>query len=48
MYSDCKRDAVDLLLKASGYLEACVKQICFHMPPNVKYVDELLVLCCFW
>ncbi|KAG8656019.1 hypothetical protein MANES_04G091001v8 [Manihot esculenta] len=27
--SDCKRDAVDLLLKAAGYLEFCVQEVWF-------------------
>ncbi|KAK0589351.1 hypothetical protein LWI29_013105 [Acer saccharum] len=34
--SDCKRDTVDLLLKASGYLEFCVKNILVHIPPDIK------------
>ncbi|KAH9743244.1 BRO1 domain-containing protein [Citrus sinensis] len=34
--SDCKREAVDLLLKASGYLEFCIKNIIVHIPPDIK------------
>ncbi|KAJ4823181.1 hypothetical protein Tsubulata_015121 [Turnera subulata] len=34
--SDCKRDAVDLLLKASGYLEFCVREILVRIPPEIK------------
>ncbi|KAJ0113476.1 hypothetical protein Patl1_03107 [Pistacia atlantica] len=34
--TDCKRNAVDLLLKASGYLEFCVKNVLVHMPPDIK------------
>ncbi|TXG54922.1 hypothetical protein EZV62_020178 [Acer yangbiense] len=34
--SDCKRDAVELLLKASGYLEFCVKNVLVHIPPDIK------------
>lgn len=36
--SDCMRDAVDLLLKASGYLDFCVQDVLVHLPPDVKYV----------
>ncbi|CAH8328216.1 unnamed protein product [Eruca vesicaria subsp. sativa] len=34
--SGCKRDAVDLLLKASGYLEFCTREILSRFPPDVK------------
>ncbi|OWM70716.1 hypothetical protein CDL15_Pgr014389 [Punica granatum] len=34
--SDSKRDAVDLLLKASGYLEFCIREILTHIPPETK------------
>ncbi|KAL5793468.1 hypothetical protein ACOSP7_002062 [Xanthoceras sorbifolium] len=34
--SDCKRDAVDALLKASGYLEVCIKKILVYIPPDIK------------
>lgn len=34
--SDCKRDAVDLLLKASGYLEFCVRDILPRIPVEIK------------
>ncbi|KAJ8771976.1 hypothetical protein K2173_027153 [Erythroxylum novogranatense] len=34
--SDCKRDAVDLLLKASGYLEFCIRQVLVRIPSNIK------------
>ncbi|GMN57438.1 hypothetical protein TIFTF001_026538 [Ficus carica] len=34
--SDCKREAVDLLLKASGYLEFCVRDILVRIPPDIK------------
>ncbi|XP_077228918.1 endosomal targeting BRO1-like domain-containing protein isoform X2 [Tasmannia lanceolata] len=33
---DSKKDAIDLLLKASGYLEYCVRSIVVHMPPGIK------------
>ncbi|WCJ40197.1 Endosomal targeting BRO1-like domain-containing protein [Euphorbia peplus] len=34
--SDCKRDAVGLLLKAAGYLEFCVREILIHIPQDIK------------
>ncbi|KAF2301830.1 hypothetical protein GH714_029705 [Hevea brasiliensis] len=34
--SDCKRDAVDLLLKAAGYLEFCVREVLVRIPEDVK------------
>ncbi|XP_071725382.1 uncharacterized protein [Rutidosis leptorrhynchoides] len=34
--TDCKREAVDLLLKASGYLEFCVKEILTSIPDEIK------------
>ncbi|EEF49378.1 BRO1 domain-containing protein BROX homolog [Ricinus communis] len=34
--SDCKRDAVDLLLKAAGYLELCVREVLVRIPPDMK------------
>ncbi|KAL0887947.1 hypothetical protein Bca101_011930 [Brassica carinata] len=34
--SGCKRDAVDLLLKASGYLEFCTREILPRIPPDIK------------
>ncbi|KAJ0243469.1 Endosomal targeting BRO1-like domain-containing protein [Hirschfeldia incana] len=34
--SGCKRDAVDLLLKASGYLEFCTRDILPRIPPDIK------------
>ncbi|GLT81619.1 hypothetical protein SLE2022_000600 [Rubroshorea leprosula] len=34
--SDCKRDAVDLLLKASGYLEFCLRDVLPRMPLEIK------------
>ncbi|XP_057530874.1 uncharacterized protein LOC130809214 [Amaranthus tricolor] len=34
--TDCQRDAVDLLLKASGYLEFCVKNIFPQLGQDVK------------
>ncbi|KAJ0260915.1 Endosomal targeting BRO1-like domain-containing protein [Hirschfeldia incana] len=34
--SDCRRDAVDLLLKASGYLEFCIQEILTRFPPDIK------------
>ncbi|WZZ38299.1 hypothetical protein YC2023_034558 [Brassica napus] len=34
--SDCRRDAVDLLLKASGYLEFCIREILTRFPPDIK------------
>ncbi|XP_054825100.1 uncharacterized protein LOC129322740 isoform X2 [Prosopis cineraria] len=34
--SDCKREAVDLLLKASGYLQFCVRDLLPRIPLDVK------------
>ncbi|KAM2203704.1 hypothetical protein ACFX1S_023438 [Malus domestica] len=34
--SDSKREAVDLLLKASGYLEFCVRDVLVRIPPEIK------------
>ncbi|KAL2939617.1 Geranylgeranyl transferase type-2 subunit alpha [Bienertia sinuspersici] len=34
--TDCQRDAVDLLLKASGYLEFCVQKILPKLSPDIK------------
>ncbi|XP_048433672.1 uncharacterized protein LOC125474251 [Pyrus x bretschneideri] len=34
--SDSKRDAVDLLLKASDYLEFCVRDVLVRIPPEIK------------
>ncbi|KAG7555202.1 BRO1 domain [Arabidopsis suecica] len=34
--TDCRRDAVDLLLKASGYLDFCVREILTQVPPDIK------------
>ncbi|KAK8290465.1 hypothetical protein V6Z11_D07G260900 [Gossypium hirsutum] len=34
--TDCKRDAVDLLLKAAGYLEFCVRNVLCCVPPEIK------------
>lgn len=39
--SDCKREAVDLLLKASGYLQFCVKDLLTRMPLDIKFVSLL-------
>ncbi|KAL4379179.1 hypothetical protein GQ457_02G012680 [Hibiscus cannabinus] len=36
--TDCKRDAVDLLLKAAGYLEFCVRNVLCRIPPEIKYL----------
>lgn len=33
---DCMRDTVDLLLKASGYLDFCVQDVLVHLPPDIK------------
>ncbi|XP_052196581.1 uncharacterized protein LOC127803951 [Diospyros lotus] len=33
---DCMRDAVDLLLKASGYLEFCVRNVLVRLPHDIK------------
>ncbi|KAF2577049.1 hypothetical protein F2Q68_00000467 [Brassica cretica] len=33
---NCRRDAVDLLLKASGYLEFCIREILTRFPPDIK------------
>ncbi|KFK25635.1 hypothetical protein AALP_AA8G140200 [Arabis alpina] len=34
--TDRRRDAVDLLLKASGYLEFCIREILAHFPYDIK------------
>ncbi|XP_056168594.1 uncharacterized protein LOC115680158 [Syzygium oleosum] len=34
--ADCKRDAVDLLLKASGYLEFCIREVLIRIRPELK------------
>lgn len=34
--TDCKRDAVNLLLKASGYLQLCIREILVHIPPEIR------------
>ncbi|GMH06876.1 hypothetical protein Nepgr_008716 [Nepenthes gracilis] len=34
--SDSQRDAVELLLKASGYLEFCVKNVLAQLAPDIK------------
>ncbi|KDP41827.1 hypothetical protein JCGZ_26845 [Jatropha curcas] len=36
--SDCKREAVDLLLKAAGFLEFCVREISVRIPPDIKKI----------
>ncbi|KAF7819367.1 BRO1 domain-containing protein BROX-like protein [Senna tora] len=36
--SDNKREAVDLLLKASGYLQFCVREVLTRIPPEIKYI----------
>ncbi|PNY17481.1 BRO1 domain-containing protein BROX, partial [Trifolium pratense] len=36
--SDNKREAIDLLIKASGYLEFCVKQILPQIPSEIKKI----------
>ncbi|OVA09636.1 BRO1 domain [Macleaya cordata] len=33
---DCKKDAIELLIKASGYLEFCVRCILAPLPPDLK------------
>lgn len=38
--SDCMRDAVDLLLKAAGYLNFCVHDVLPHLPPEIKCVHD--------
>ncbi|XP_022635526.1 BRO1 domain-containing protein BROX homolog isoform X1 [Vigna radiata var. radiata] len=34
--SDSKREAIDLLLKASGYLEFCLRDILTRIPPEIR------------
>ncbi|KAL3526211.1 hypothetical protein ACH5RR_014583 [Cinchona calisaya] len=34
--SDCMKEAVDLLLKAAGYLDFCIRQVLAHLPPDIK------------
>jgi len=36
--SDTKREAIDLLLKASGYLEFCLRDILPRIPPEIRYI----------
>lgn len=36
---DNMRNAVDLLLKAAGYLEFSVRDVLVHLPPHIKYVS---------
>ncbi|WJX77139.1 hypothetical protein P8452_60474 [Trifolium repens] len=36
--SDSKREAIDLLIKASGYLEFCVRQILPQIPSEIKKI----------
>ncbi|KAF6151289.1 hypothetical protein GIB67_020611 [Kingdonia uniflora] len=36
MDANCKKDSIDLLLKASGYLEFCVNHIVGHLPKEIK------------
>ncbi|KAF5200222.1 Endosomal targeting bro1-like domain-containing protein [Thalictrum thalictroides] len=33
---ECKKDAIDLLIKAAGYLEFCVRGVLIHLPPDIK------------
>jgi len=35
--TDSKREAIDLLLKASGYLEFCLRDILTRIPPEMRY-----------
>lgn len=35
--------AVDLLLKAAGYLEFCIRDVLVHIPADIKYVNIFLV-----
>ncbi|KAL5717435.1 hypothetical protein ACHQM5_010435 [Ranunculus cassubicifolius] len=41
---DCKKDAIDLLIRAAGYLEFCVRYILTRLPPDIKYVKLPLEL----
>nr|GMC99547.1 BRO1 domain-containing protein BROX homolog isoform X2 [Ipomoea batatas] len=34
--TDCMRDAVDLLVKAAGYLDLCVRDISLRLHPDIK------------
>ncbi|KAL0351187.1 UNVERIFIED_CONTAM: hypothetical protein Sradi_4267900 [Sesamum radiatum] len=36
--ADCMRDAVDLLLKAAGYLNFCIGNVLPRLPPDIKSV----------
>lgn len=38
--------AVDLLLKAAGYLEFCIRDVLVHIPTDIKYVNIILVSIC--
>ena len=32
---------MELLLKASGYLEFCVRDVLAHLHPDIKYINAL-------
>lgn len=38
--------SVDLLLKAAGYLEFCIRDVLVHIPADIKYVNIFLVPFC--
>ena len=39
-------NAVDLLLKAAGYLEFCMRDVLVHIPADIKFVNFVLVSVC--
>lgn len=36
--TDNMRSAVELLVKAAGYLQFCLREILVQIPPHIKYV----------
>ncbi|CAM8940940.1 unnamed protein product [Rhodiola kirilowii] len=38
--ADSKREAVDLLPKASGYLKFCIEDILVHIPADIRFSDS--------
>lgn len=37
LLADVKKMAVELLLKAAGYLEFCIRHVLTHLPQDIKY-----------
>lgn len=38
---------MELLLKASGYLEFCVRDVLAHLRPDIKYINGIVKLMLF-